>query len=357
MQIINYLIIALFGVYAVLAQGRNGTNATIFELLTSKNATYKTSSFINLLNSDNGYKPIIQLLSERTRNLTVFVPDDAALGKIFDDYRKYNSVHRSKTKRRYPPANWTYHNLSMLNILQYHMVNNSFLLSNLKKGNVSVVYSLLNDRRVNRLPNLSLPLLIQANTTFENANNQNWLAKNAKHLKFNVGNGVDSSIVVLKDLKAKNGYFNIINSVLIPPSKPSIVIPKVKEVSYLVPLLRKYPKLTSALNGATNFTIFAPTNEAFKRLNIHRMTYNRLQRLALSHVVHGVYYSTNFTQNVNSTNGRWNLTTFNNNSKLSVSVVNGSLIYLNNTAKIVRSNIFFNNGVMHIIDRALNITA
>ncbi|KAG1145603.1 hypothetical protein G6F37_002078 [Rhizopus arrhizus] len=357
MQIIKYLIIALFGVFTVLAQGSNGTNATIFELLTSKNATYKTSRFINLLNSDNGYQPIVQLLSERTRNLTVFVPDDAAFGKIFDDYRKYNSVHRIKTKREYPPANWTYHSLSILNILQYHMVNNSFLLTNLTKGNVSVVYSLLNDRTVNRLPNLSLPLLIQANTTFENATNQTWLAKNAKYLKFNVGNGVDSSTVVLRDLKATNGHFNIINSVLIPPLKPSRVIPKVKNVSYLAPLLRKYPKLTSALNDATNFTIFAPTNEAFKRLNIHKMSNNRLRRLALSHVVKGVYYSTNFTQNANSTNGRWNLTTFNNNSKLSVSVVNGSLIYLNNTAKIVRSNIFFNNGVMHIIDRALNITA
>jgi hypothetical protein len=217
MQIFNYLAFAFFSVFTVFAQdgsGGNGTtsNATIFELLSSNTSTYNSSRFISLLNSDSGYQPIIQLLSEPTSNLTAFIPNDAVLNRVFTDFREHNQDQGINSTSEYPPANWTYHNMSVLDLLQYHVVNESFLLTNLTTSNVSVVHSLLNNSAVNHFVNSSLPILIQANTTYENATNQTWLDINAKYLKFNVGNGVNSSTVLLKDLNATNGHFNIINS-------------------------------------------------------------------------------------------------------------------------------------------------
>ncbi|KAG1053179.1 hypothetical protein G6F43_004730 [Rhizopus delemar] len=361
MQIFNYLAIAFFTVFTVFAQDGsvgNGTtpNATIFELLSSNTGTYNSSRFISLLNSDSGYQPIIQLLSEPASNLTAFIPNDAVLNKVFTAFREYNQDQGTNTTSEYPPANWTYHNMSVLNLLQYHVVNESFLLTNLTTSNVSVVHSLLNDSTVNHFVNSSLPILIQANTTYENATNQTWLDINAKYLKFNVGNGVNSSTVVLKDLNATNGHFNIINSVLIPPLEPSIVIPYVRNASYLPRLLRNHPFLNTTLNNGTNFTVFAPINRAVDRLDTNRIDNGTFDQLLYSHIVYGVYFSTNFTQNATNNIGQFNLTTYNNNGTLPVSV-NGSLIQLNGTAKVVRSNIFFNNGVMHLIDRVLNVTS
>ncbi|KAG1469675.1 hypothetical protein G6F56_003119 [Rhizopus delemar] len=361
MQIFKYLAIVLFGAFTVFAQDdgtssddTSSSNATIFELLSTNSSAYNSSDFVNLLNSDNGYQPIIQLLSEPTNNLTAFIPDDNVLSKIVTAYKKYNDDHHINTTTEYPPANWSYYNVSVLDVLQYHVVNESFLLTNLTTGNVSIAYSLLNNSNVNHLINSSLPILIQSNVTYENATNQTWLQDNADYLKFNVGNGVNFSTVALKDLNATNGHFNIIKSVLIPPLEPSIVIPHVRNVTYLARLLHEYPMLNSTLNNATNFTIFAPTNEAFEDFDIQSYSNDTLRQLAYSHVIQGVYYSTNFT-NVTENIRELNVTTFNNNNTLPVSV-NGSLIQLNGTAKVVRSNIFFNNGVMHIIDRPLNIT-
>ncbi|KAG1138277.1 hypothetical protein G6F37_010759 [Rhizopus arrhizus] len=361
MQIFNYLAFAFFSVFTVFAQDGsvgNGTtsNATIFELLSSNTSTYNSSRFISLLNSDSGYQPIIQLLSEPTSNLTAFIPNDAVLNRVFNDFREYNQDQGINSTSEYPPANWTYHNMSVLDLLQYHVVNESFLLTNLTTSNVSVVHSMLNNSAVNHFVNSSLPILIQANTTYENATNQTWLDINAKYLKFNVGNGVNSSTVLLKDLNATNGHFNIINSVLIPPLEPSIVIPYVRNASYLPRLLRNYPFLNTTLNNGTNFTVFAPINRAVDRLDTNSLDNGTFDQLLYSHIVYGVYFSTNFTQNATNNIGQFNLTTYNNNGTLPVSV-NGSLIQLNGTAKVVRSNIFFNNGVMHLIDRVLNVTS
>ncbi|KAI9271348.1 FAS1 domain-containing protein [Sporodiniella umbellata] len=367
MKIFKNLATALFCVVLVAAQddsapstngsadnGDTTVGSTIFEMLSTNGSAYNSSGFVNLLNSDTGYQSIIQILSEPTNNLTAFIPDDSVLTNIVNAYKKFNYDHHINTTSEYPPANWSYHNVSVLDVLYYHVVNESFLLTNLTTGNVSIAYSLLNNSDIDHLVNSSLPILIQSNATYENATNQTWVQENAEYLKFNVGNGVNFSTVALNDLNATNGHFNIIKSVLIPPLEPSLTIPEVSNVTYFKKLLHQYPMLNSSLDNAMNFTIFAPIDKAFKDLNIQNYDIEALRQLASSHVVQGIYYSTNFT-NVTDPVHELNLTTFNNNSTLPVSV-NGSLIELNGTAKVVRSNIFFNNGVLHIIDRALNAT-
>ncbi|CAO3695623.1 hypothetical protein CU097_005609 [Rhizopus azygosporus] len=357
MKAIQYLAIALFAALAVFAQNETTPNATIFELLSTNNRTLHTARFINLLNSDDGYRPVIDLLSNSTANLTVFVPNDNTLNMVSRAYRSYNRAHNISSTSEYPPANWSYHNVTVLDVLQYHIVNESFLLTNLTTGNVTVAFSMLSNSSINHYINSTLPLLIQPNATYENATNQTWLDTNAQYLRFRVGNGVNSSTVINKDLNATNGHVNIIQSVLIPPLEPSVVIPKVRNVSYLAEALHRYPMLNETLNNATNFTIFAPDSKSFQLSQAEGMNNDTLRQLALSHIVYGLYFTTNFTQNATINNGEFNLTTFNNNATLPASVnATSSQITLNGTAKVIRSNILFNNGIMHIIDRPLNIT-
>ncbi|RCH94422.1 hypothetical protein CU097_010760 [Rhizopus azygosporus] len=357
MKVIQYLAIALLAALAVFAQNETTPNATIFELLSTNNRTLHTARFIDLLNSDAGYRPVIDLLSNSTANLTVFVPNDNTLNMISRAYRSYNQAHHINSTSEYPPANWSYHNVTVLDVLQYHVVNESFLLTNLTTGNVTVAFSMLSNSSINHYINSTLPLLIQPNATYENATNQTWLDTNARYLRFHVGNGVNSSTVINKDLNATNGHINIIQSVLIPPLEPSVVIPEVRNVSYLAEALHRYPMLNETLNNATNFTIFAPDSRSFQLSQAEGMDNDTLRQLALSHIVYGLYFTTNFTQNATINNGEFNLTTFNNNATLPASVnATSSQITLNGTAKVIRSNILFNNGIMHIIDRPLNIT-
>ncbi|KAG1173596.1 hypothetical protein G6F70_006845 [Rhizopus microsporus] len=331
MKAIQYLAIALFAALAVFAQNETTPNATIFELLSTNNRTLHTARFINLLNSDDGYRPVIDLLSNSTANLTVFVPNDNTLNMVSRAYRSYNRAHNISSTSEYPPANWSYHNVTVLDVLQYHIVNESFLLTNLTTGNVTVAFSMLSNSSINHYINSTLPLLIQPNATYENATNQTWLDTNAQYLRFRV--------------------------VLIPPLEPSVVIPKVRNVSYLAEALHRYPMLNETLNNATNFTIFAPDSKSFQLSQAEGMNNDTLRQLALSHIVYGLYFTTNFTQNATINNGEFNLTTFNNNATLPASVnATSSQITLNGTAKVIRSNILFNNGIMHIIDRPLNIT-
>ncbi|CEI87611.1 hypothetical protein RMCBS344292_02021 [Rhizopus microsporus] len=331
MKVIQYLAIALLAALAVFAQNETTPNATIFELLSTNNRTLRTARFIDLLNSDAGYSPVIDLLSDSTANLTVFVPNDNTLNMISRAYRSYNQAHNINSTSEYPPANWSYHNVTVLDVLQYHVVNESFLLTNLTTGNVTVAFSMLSNSSINHYINSTLPLIIQPNATYENATNQTWLDTNAKYLRFHV--------------------------VLTPPLEPSVVIPEVRSVSYLARALHRYPMLNETLNNATNFTIFAPDLRSFQLSQAEGMNNDTLRQLALSHIVYGLYFTTNFTQNATINNGEFNLTTFNNNATLPASVnATSSQITLNGTAKVIRSNILFNNGIMHIIDRPLNIT-
>ncbi|KAF1807473.1 FAS1 domain-containing protein [Mucor lusitanicus] len=355
MQLSKLLSLVVLGASAAVAQQQQqqptgNSSATIVELLTAPNNTLGVSKFVSLLQSDPGYQPAINLLSQ-PGNYTCFVPNDRVISKLLMVWRAYARAHNLNATT-YPPANLTIQNLTLADVVSYHVLNDKVQLANMSNY-VNVAHSILNDSKVDLL-GTGLPVLIENNATWNEFNNQTWLQANGQYLQYEVGNGNDNADVRYHDLEASNGYVNVISSVLIPPMSPSVVIDQVDDVESIALLLKTHPELAATLDGMKNFTFFAPDDRALKGVNFRKMDNATIKNIIMNHLVEGVYYSTNITEAAASTNGRFNLTTLNNGT-LPV-FVNGSSVTLNDTARVVEPNIFFNNGVMHVINKLLNGT-
>ena len=115
----------------------------------------------------------------------------------------------------------------------------------------------------------------------------------------------------------------------------------------LASLLKK-ANLTDVLNGPGNYTLFAPTNAAFAKVNASTLAdlqnnTTALRTLLLYHVVPTKLFASDFT-------GSGTLTTVNG---LSVPYsVNGTTIKVGN-ATVTKADINATNGVIHVIDGVL----
>lgn len=234
MQIGKYLTLALVSATAIAAQGQasngsttqggngsttqggNGTtgqaNGTIFDLLTAPNNTLNATKFVGLVKSDSGYQPIVNLL-QNPGNLTAFVPNDKILTKVLGVWKAYARAHKINSTGDYPPANMSYNNITIADLITYHVVGERVNLTNLTDSNVSVsvVNSVLNQSDVDHL-GTGLPILIGNNATWVQFHNQTWMQANGSYLQYEVGNGLNESEVLIKDLNATNGLLNIISS-------------------------------------------------------------------------------------------------------------------------------------------------
>jgi transforming growth factor-beta-induced protein len=118
----------------------------------------------------------------------------------------------------------------------------------------------------------------------------------------------------------------------------------------LVTALTKYPDLVSALSGTGNFTVFAPTNEAFTQLlstigqtSIDNVPEDVLKSLLQYHVVaSGAVFSTQLAAG--------NVVTANTES-IAVTIAGG--IRLNGTTQVITADVEAANGVVHIVDQVL----
>ncbi|KAI9483655.1 MAG: FAS1 domain-containing protein [Benjaminiella poitrasii] len=360
MQLTKLLSFVLLGAAAVSAQEQPATtnettslgnsSATIAELITDPNNNLGIKRFASLLQSDSGYQPIIDLLGNQTANYTCFVPNDRVMTKIMYLYKAYANSQKLNVTGDYPPANFTISNVSISDIIYYHIVNESMQLSNLTSY-VNIVHSMLNNETIDRL-GTGLPILIENNATYHEFNNKTWLQTHGKYLEYEVGNGNDDGDVSFKDVEASNGYVNVIKSILVPPTKPSQVIAHADDTEILAKILKNHPELAEELDNANNFTLFAPDDDALEDFEFENMSNETIRSIVMAHIVPGVYYSTNLTEQAAANNGNTNLTTMNN-IELPVSV-NGSKITLNNTVEVEEANIFFNSGVMYVIDKVLD---
>jgi transforming growth factor-beta-induced protein len=121
-------------------------------------------------------------------------------------------------------------------------------------------------------------------------------------------------------------------------------------LSSLVTALTKYPDLVATLNGSGNFTVFAPTNDAFAALlttvgqtSIDDVPEDVLKSLLQYHVVtSGAVLSTQLAAgNVATANGE----------NIAVTTTGG--IRLNGSAQVVTADVRATNGVVHIVDQVL----
>ena len=120
------------------------------------------------------------------------------------------------------------------------------------------------------------------------------------------------------------------------------------DFSILVDAVKK-AGLVDALSAEGPFTVFAPTNEAFKSLfsqlgvnGIEDLSAEQLTPILTYHVVSGKVMSTDLSNTM--------VPTLNEGHKLKVDLSDGVKI---NDSKVVKADISGKNGVIHVIDKVL----
>jgi len=238
-----------------------------------------------------------------TDGITVFAPTDAAFKSLLTDLG-------AKSLDDIPVDKLT-------NILLYHVIGSKAMSNSLKSG----YYPTLSKSAGN---SISMYISVEGGVSIN---------KNTK--------------VTSADIAAKNGVIHVVDKVILPPSIVNIAIDNAN-FSILVQAVVK-AGLVDALSGTGPFTVFAPTNDAFKALfaqlgimGIDNLTADQLTPILTYHVVSGNVLSTALS------NG--NVPTLNAGKTLKVNLSSGVKI---NDSEVVAANIQGSNGVVHVINKVL----
>ena len=162
--------------------------------------------------------------------------------------------------------------------------------------------------------------------------------------------------VIITDIEASNGIIHVIDAVLLPPSLTAEELPSIAEIaagdenfSTLVAALDA-AGLVDVLAGEGEFTVFAPTNDAFAALpdgTVEALLEDPegdLTQILLYHVVDGIALA-------EAVVGLDSVVTLQGEA-ISIEIVDGSVI-LNGEVKVIITDIEASNGVIHVIDGVL----
>jgi uncharacterized surface protein with fasciclin (FAS1) repeats len=177
--------------------------------------------------------------------------------------------------------------------------------------------------------------------------------------KNNAGVFVNGVSVVKADILASNGVIHAISRVLMPPAGNIVESLQANpDYSYLVAAVLRASQgstnVAEVLSGNGPFTLFAPTNNAFKSAGfatiaaINNTDPNTLTSILTYHLISGRIFSSDLT------NGAQPATV--NGGKVTISLTNGATIKGNGNAtvsKITATDIVTTNGVIHVIDQVL----
>ncbi|MDI5949288.1 fasciclin domain-containing protein [Flavobacterium yafengii] len=131
-----------------------------------------------------------------------------------------------------------------------------------------------------------------------------------------------------------------------------------ENLSILVQALVK-AELATTLQGSGPFTVFAPTNEAFATFlattpyaTINDVPKEALTQILLNHVVTGAVKSTDLTTGYIKTLAKGSASTTN---TLSMYINTSSGVKLNGNATVTTADIMASNGVIHIVDKVIDL--
>lgn len=149
------------------------------------------------------------------------------------------------------------------------------------------------------------------------------------------------SNVTMPDVLATNGVIHVIDKIIMPPSK-DIVETAVEAGSFatLAGALMS-ASLVDTLKGPGPFTVFAPTDAAFEKLE-QVPTGDALRDVLLYHVVSGAVGSGNLVEGM--------VPTLLMDESVTVSLAGGAKI---NASNVTMANIIAKNGVIHVVDTVL----
>ena len=157
---------------------------------------------------------------------------------------------------------------------------------------------------------------------------------------------------------ASNGVIHVIDNVMLPPRSKGDVTTNIIDTAvaagnftFFVTALEMAGLVDALSDPDSNFTVFAPTNAAFHllgddALNALLADTEALTTLLTNHVIAG---STVDAVTAYSLNGTM-LETLSGNT-VEVAIDDGSLLIQG--AKVITSDIYTTNGIIHIIDRVI----
>jgi transforming growth factor-beta-induced protein len=220
----------------------------------------------------------------------------------------------------------------------------------------NVLNTLLNEPGTPALKQILLHHVVLGNVTADQLQDQDVLTTAAgTTLTVTIVNGrvlIDDAAVTQANITGSNGVIHKIDRVILPPnSQPNVVeiAANSPEFTTLVAAV-KAADLANALTTEGPFTIFAPSNSAFDRIDKSTLTSllnepgtSALKQILLHHVVAGNVSADQLKdQDV--------LTTLAG-TTLSVTIVNNRVLI--NDAVVTHANISGSNGVIHKIDRVV----
>src|SRR6056297_1111171 len=211
-------------------------------------------------------------------------------------------------------------------VLQYHVVSGQVMSTDLSNGEVSTLLS-------------------------------------GKSINVSIADGVvtlnSSAIVTDADIEASNGVVHIIDEVLLPegfelPKDDIVTIAsETPSLSILLDALTMFPNLVDALSSDGNYTVFAPTNDAFTALlgvigqsSLDDVPEDVIERLLKYHVI-----SSAALMSGDLTDGQMAATLLSDDDKVSVGI-SGSDVTING-ANVTTANVEASNGIVHIVDAVL----
>jgi uncharacterized surface protein with fasciclin (FAS1) repeats len=175
----------------------------------------------------------------------------------------------------------------------------------------------------------------------------------------NKGVFVNGTPVTKADVQATNGIIHVISHVLMPPAGNIVQVAQSDTVfSYLVAAVLRASQgntnVADVLKGNGPFTVFAPTNSAFRNAgfasiaDINNADPNTLASILTYHVISGRIFTSDLSD------GEQPATL--NGGKLTIGLGGNATVKGNkNTsgANIINTNIVATNGVVHVIDKVL----
>jgi len=211
-------------------------------------------------------------------------------------------------------------------VLQYHVVSGKVMSTDLSNGDVATLLS-------------------------------------GKSINVSIMDGVvtlnNNAMVTNADNEASNGVVHIIDEVLLPEGfelpKDNIVsiASETPSLSILVDALTMFPDLVDALSSDGNYTVFAPTNDAFTALlgiigqsSLDDVPEDVIERLLKYHVI-----SSAALMSGDLTDGQMAATLLSDDDKVSVGI-SGSDVTING-ANVTTANVEASNGIVHIVDAVL----
>jgi len=151
---------------------------------------------------------------------------------------------------------------------------------------------------------------------------------------------INDATVTSADILATNGVIHVIDKIIVPPGDIIEVATKAGTFKSLADALTS-AGLVDSLKGTGPFTVFAPTDDAFKALTT-APTGDALKTVLLYHVVSGIVGPTDLK------NGGVAMTLAK--SPILFDLSSGAKV---NTAKITTTNVVAKNGVIHVIDAVI----